>query len=98
MDDPDSKGGGVWPIPFATASTTVIPGEYCMRSMRCEGRGPRWLNQTRSFHLGPLPLAQLTLRSAGDDNSSYFGAPEMPSDARRSAAFIILPSRITSST
>ena len=33
-----------------------------------EGRGPRWTDQTRSIHLGSLPLALLEQSSAGDDN------------------------------
>ena len=40
-----------------------------MRSVRCEGRGPRWMDRSRSFHLGSLPLATLSCRLAGNDKS-----------------------------
>ncbi len=50
---------------------SVIPGEDRMRSMRSEGRGPRWLDRSRSFHLGSLPLALLSQRLAGNDSGRW---------------------------
>jgi len=44
----------------------VIPGEREPLGER-EGREPRSINQTRSFHLGSLPLALLSQCSAGND-------------------------------
>jgi len=54
-----SKGAGM-------SAPLVIPGEQ-RAVARCEGRGTRWFDHARSFHLGSLPLASLSQCSAGND-------------------------------
>ena len=51
------------------------PAEHRGDSRDARGRGPRWSDRVRSFHLGSLPLAQArSLRSAGNDKGAVMAA------------------------